>query len=109
MWEHNGNIRSLCMPRLLPPNTHKFLPLIWEEHCTECAIPECYQSCVLYEKRPDGACRRFLNGIEFESTGNKPSVRIQFKRWGKLESVIAQRSIAARWYPFLEVLNNVVW
>ena len=109
MWEHNGSIRSIGLPRLLPPITDKFLPLIWEEHCTECAIPECYQSCVLYEKRPDGACRRFSNGIEFESSGKNTSARIQFKRWGKLESIVPQRSIEARWYPFLEILNNFIW
>src|SRR5690349_2924905 len=23
----------------------------WEEHCTECAIPACYESCALYQAR----------------------------------------------------------
>ena len=26
----------------------------WEEHCTECAMPQCYSTCDLYEARKDG-------------------------------------------------------
>jgi FkbH-like protein len=61
--------------------------LPWEEHCTECAMPECYKSCDLYAPRKDGHCRRFVNGIEVvEGVPNSLgyAVRVSFKRWGRL-------------------------
>ena len=27
---------------------------IWEEHCTECAVPLCYSQCAVYKRRNDG-------------------------------------------------------
>lgn len=59
----------------------------WEEHCTECAMPMCYETCDLYEPRKDGKCRRFIGGIA--TIPNIPNiqnyvVRIAFKRWGQL-------------------------
>ncbi len=58
----------------------------WEEHCTECAMPMCYQTCDLYEPRSDGKCRRFLEGIT-PVTGIEnefATVKIRFKKWGSL-------------------------
>ena len=37
--------------------------LRWEEHCTECAGPTCFETCLLYDPRADGGCRRFAYGI----------------------------------------------
>jgi FkbH-like protein len=59
----------------------------WEEHCTECALPACYTTCDLYEARPDGRCRRFVDGIRpFDTTGSDGGrfVQISFKRWAML-------------------------
>lgn len=61
--------------------------LPWEEHCTECAMPKCYETCDLYEPRKDGKCRRFIGGIvPIHNTSNIQNyiVRIAFKRWGQL-------------------------
>lgn len=57
--------------------------LIFEEHCTECSIPDCYSTCLLYSPREDNSCRRFEKGIFF----NKEvcGYEISFKRWAKLE------------------------
>ena len=63
--------------------------LIWGEHCTECAAPACYQTCDLYEKRPDERCRRFRYGAfrnrRFASARGF-GAQIAFKKWGKLEA-----------------------
>jgi FkbH-like protein len=59
----------------------------WGEHCTECALPECYASCDLYAARPDGKCRRFAEGIELvpdAPTVQGYLVRVAFKRWAQL-------------------------
>ena len=65
--------------------------LSWKEHCTECAMPECYRSCALYEARPrDRKCRRFVKGMVRinHPDGLIPYIlKIQFKRWGKLRSM----------------------
>ena len=43
--------------------THRSV-LEWGEHCTECAIPQCYSTCDFYSARSDGKCRRFLYGLK---------------------------------------------
>lgn len=63
--------------------------MLWGEHCVECADPDCYTTCDLYQRRPDGRCRRFTYGIY--KNRRFPSLRgygaeISFKRWGKLEA-----------------------
>lgn len=55
----------------------------WEEHCTECAIPDCYLTCSLFQERKDSRCMRFENGIEDVFGEGR---RINFKRWAKLEA-----------------------
>ena len=65
------------------------LPILWEEHCTECAVPECYSSCQLYVAREDRKCARFVEGIfpNEEFSGLLPfGADIQFRRWGKLQA-----------------------
>ena len=63
--------------------------LFWGEHCIECAAPACYETCDLYEPRPDKRCRRFAYG-SFKNT-RFPSVHgygveICFKKWAKVEA-----------------------
>ena len=60
----------------------------WGEHCTECAIPHCFLTCDLYEKRGgDLSCRRFTEGMVRVTgvAGIVPwLIKIRFKKWGKL-------------------------
>lgn len=70
------------------PHIEALAILAWEEHCTECAIPACYESCPLYQARSDGRCRRFVDGF-VPVQGATPSllgemVSVSFKRWGEL-------------------------
>lgn len=63
--------------------------LLWGEHCVECAAPDCYQTCELYQPRPDKRCRRFVYGAH--RNRNFPSLRnhgteIVLKKWAKLEA-----------------------
>jgi FkbH-like protein len=63
--------------------------LVWGEHCTECAAPDCYASCALYQPRPDRRCRRFEYGMyrnrHFPSAGGA-AAEVVFRRWGKIEA-----------------------
>jgi FkbH-like protein len=61
--------------------------LPWSEHCTECVWPTCYTTCDLYSARPDGGCRRFVDGmvrVNVVSAVNSYVLKIRFKQWGKL-------------------------
>lgn len=63
--------------------------LLWGEHCIECAAPDCYATCDLYQARPDLRCRRFEYGM-FRNR-NFPSAagygaEVTFRRWGKIEA-----------------------
>src|SRR5262245_27195839 len=63
--------------------------MVWGEHCTECAFPACYSACSFYTPREDHHCRRFERGIARAEDPAEPGLdftRIQFRRWGKLES-----------------------
>jgi FkbH-like protein len=79
----------------------------WEEHCTECAVPGCYDSCSLFSKRIDGACSRFENGIQRVSTSEGVFAHVIFKQWGKLESLMTDKALGIRFYSLLISLNNV--
>ena len=63
--------------------------LVWGEHCTECAAPDCYASCNLFDARPDGRCRRFEYGMyrnrNFASAAGY-GAEVIFRRWGKIEA-----------------------
>ena len=63
--------------------------LIWDEHCVECAAPDCFKTCDLYQPRPDLRCRRFGFGIyknkRFQSLHGY-GAEVAFKKWGKLEA-----------------------
>ncbi len=65
------------------------LLLRWEEHCVECAMPDCYTVCPLYGRRGDGACARFEYGI-YPHPGVKGlfdhGADVRFKRWGTILS-----------------------
>jgi len=85
--------------------------LHWEEHCHECAIPQCYSTCPLYVQRADKKCSRFAYGI-FPN----PSFRglfdfgadLRFRRWGKLETRLYGKSMSVRQHRFLDRSNRLV-
>lgn len=63
--------------------------LVWGEHCIECAAPACFQSCDLYDPRPDGRCRRFTFGAfknESFSSFRGFGTEVSFKKWAKVEA-----------------------
>ncbi len=70
--------------------------LSWTEHCTECAVPDCYALCPLYVRRRDRKCARFKNGItpNPKYPGLLPyGAEVEFRRWGKLESTFGFGSV----------------
>jgi len=73
----------------IDPNIKARTQLPWAEHCTDCAMPQCYSSCDLYARRFDGKCRRFVDGMVRigEVKGLSPYLlKVRFKRWGTVFS-----------------------
>ena len=57
-------------------------PAMWEEHCLECAAPTCFGTCVHYQARSDGRCKRFENGLltyPEEKGCCRQGVRVKFR------------------------------
>lgn len=63
--------------------------LLWGEHCTECAAPDCFSTCELYQPRPDERCRRFEFGLYSNpsfASGTGGAAEVVFKRWALLSA-----------------------
>lgn len=64
---------------------------VWEEHCLECAAPECYNICENYVSRKDGRCQLLINGM---SMFREPKavcgygVHVKFKKWANIMSLV---------------------
>jgi FkbH-like protein len=97
--------------------------LIWEEHCIECAAPACFETCDLYQPRPDKRCRRFTFGVyrnkRFESMRGY-GVEVSFKKWAKLEArgntkmepletVLKQERAIIRSSPLVSVVGSTMY
>lgn len=88
--------------------------LLWGEHCIECAAPDCYSTCDLYQPRVDLNCRRFAFGA-FKNTAFRSlrgyGVEIVFKKWGKLQAsantAIFPVSTVTRWERLVESVAPV--
>ena len=85
--------------------------LHWQEHCVECAAPECYRSCALFDARPDGDCRRFSYGIApnpaFPGLLDH-GADLRFRRWGKLQSWLHGRSATPALHRWLDSADRAL-
>ena len=66
-------------------------PAMWEEHCLECSAPACFESCVHYQARSDGRCKRFDNGLMTfadEKACCGQGVHVKFRKWGNMMTVL---------------------
>ena len=66
-------------------------PAMWEEHCLECSAPACFESCVHYQARSDGRCKRFENGLltfPNEKACCGQGVHVKFRKWGNMMTVL---------------------
>ena len=95
--------------RLDPARVEQTLLLHWQEHCVECAPPDCYATCPLYVERVDRKCARFVYGI-----APNPSFRglldvgadVRFRRWGKLEAIVGGGVVTPRVHRRLAALDR---
>lgn len=81
-------------------------PSYWAEHCTECAVPLCYNNCLHWEERIDKKCRKFEYGIK-RGKNNKSSfdATLKLKKWGKIETKFYSRYISPKKIILLDFIN----
>ena len=87
-------------------NIERVVPLVWQEHCVECGMPECYKTCQRYQKRCDGRCKLFKNGIEYTRNPKaifKQNAIIEMREWGKLQTFFFP---AVYSYNTAKLINN---
>lgn len=83
-------------------------PLVWQEHCVECAMPACYGTCVHYKPRSDGRCKLFKYGVERFKNNQAildENIVIDMNEWGKLETFWFTSGIS---YAKCKKINNKV-
>ena len=84
-------------------------PAMWEEHCLECAAPTCFGTCVHYQARSDGRCKRFENGLLTypEARGCcGQGVRVKFRKWGNMMTVLFPAMLSEEDYTALTRKNE---
>ena len=79
--------------------------IYWCEHCTECAVPLCYNNCANWEARIDKKCRRFAYGIKKSPAKNSFAATVELKKWGKIESIYFDRALTPSQANVLDKTN----
>lgn len=84
-------------------------PAMWEEHCLECSAPACFESCVHYQSRSDGRCKRFDNGLltfADEKACCGQGVHVKFRKWGNMMTVLFPAMLTEEAYSKLWKKNE---
>lgn len=84
-------------------------PAMWEEHCLECSAPECFASCAHYQKRSDGRCKRFYNGLLTFADKRAccgQGAHVKFRKWGNLMTVLFPAMLSEEDYAAMHRRNE---
>lgn len=84
-------------------------PTMWEEHCLECAAPTCFESCVHYQPRSDGRCKRFDNGLltfDDEKACCAQGIHVKFRKWGNMMTVLFPAMLDESQYAAMQKKNE---
>jgi len=88
LWAREESFPS-APTRLHRQEVSRTLLLHWQEHCVECAPPDCYTVCPLYVTRSDQKCARFVYGVYpnpyFGGLLDR-GADVRFRRWAKIEA-----------------------
>ena len=88
---------------------HAVRPAMWEEHCLECSAPVCFESCVHYQARSDGRCKRFDNGLHTfpeEKACCGEGAYVKFRKWGNMMTVLFPAMLPEAEYAALHKKNE---
>ena len=94
LWAGEEPYRAPAATQLSPDRVDQTLLLHWQEHCIECAPPDCYTVCPLYVGRSDQKCARFVYGVypnpHFGGLLHR-GADVRFRRWAKIEAQLNGR------------------
>jgi len=76
----------------------EIVPLLWTEHCVECAAPKCYGTCPRFRRREDGNCVRIAGGLTPVVKNGVFSVKAEFRTWAKIESQLKISTLCGNEY-----------
>lgn len=99
LWLRERRLTKTVPSQLERDRVERTLLLHWQEHCIECAPPDCYSACPLYVRRADRKCARFVYGIQpSRAHGGLLDVGadVRFRRWGKLEAIVGGPALSPR-------------
>ena len=87
--------------------------IVWGEHCTDCANPQCYSTCSLYTPRGDLKCRRFRDGLVYAQVqladgSTRLAFDVAFRKWGKLEGEGSPALFGAKQIALLEKADRTI-
>ncbi|MDR1564176.1 MAG: HAD-IIIC family phosphatase [Oscillospiraceae bacterium] len=110
-WANNNILTTIKQQPEGLPNWQKDItkaaPIVWKEHCLECAAPDCYGTCSLYRPRTDGLCRLLANGMLPRKDCNGTwgyGAEISFEGWAKIQAIYTPNLLAL---PFARTLNKL--
>ena len=83
------------------------VPLLWTEHCIECAAPRCYGTCPRFKRREDGNCIRIANAITPVIEDRQLCAKTEFRTWAKIESQLKVSTLPAKEYA--TVYRRITW
>ncbi len=83
------------------------VPLLWTEHCVECAAPKCYGTCPRYQRRKDGNCVRIAKGIMPVIEDKQLWTKVEFRTWAKLESQLKVSTLTGNQYA--QAYTFITW
>jgi FkbH-like protein len=107
LWDHEADVEPV-RTKLSPAKVSQTLLVYWEEHCIECAPPECYTVCPLHVGRADGLCARFVYGLypnEAFSGLLSRGADVRFRRWGKIQTKLGGRGLSVERHRTLDKLD----
>lgn len=76
----------------------------WEEHCLECAVPQCYRNCAKWVERYDKKCQKTVYGIKLRKKilpEVSNGVQLKFREWGKIETIFSTRCVTIKKERFI--------
>ena len=109
LWEREG-VAEPATPSALPrERVAETLLVHWQEHCVECAPPQCYEVCPLYVARADLKCARFVYGIypnERFSGLFDHGADVRFRRWAKIEAELGGAAVSVDRHRLLDRVDS---
>jgi FkbH-like protein len=97
LWASERTLEIAPPSRLPRDRVERTMLLHWQEHCIECAPPQCYSLCPLYVARADRKCARFVYGVfpnaRFSGLFDH-GADVRFRRWAKLEAELQGRAMS---------------